>query len=58
VREGNTDQLRDITKLAVKTYLTAADRVTETADEVRQNFEVLVAEVESELATQNVRPSA
>lgn len=54
---GNTDQLRDITKLGVKTYLTAAGRLQETADEVRQNLDMLVAEVESEIATQNVRPT-
>jgi hypothetical protein len=58
VRDGNTEGLRDITKLAVKTYLTAADRLQTTADEVRQNIDLLVAEVESELATQNTSPAA
>lgn len=51
VRDGGTEGLRDITKMAVKTYLTAADRIQASADEARQQFESLVAEVEAEIAT-------
>jgi hypothetical protein len=51
MRDGNADGLRDITKIAVKTYLTAADRLQATAEEVRHNVEALIAEVEAERAT-------
>jgi hypothetical protein len=46
--DGNPDGLRDVTKLAVKTYLTAADRVQDAANELQHNFEAVVAEVEAE----------
>jgi hypothetical protein len=48
VRDGSAEGLRDVTKMAVKTYLTAADRFLATADEVRHNVEALIAEVEAE----------
>jgi len=48
---GNPEGMRDLAKLAVKTYLTAADRVMEAGDEVRRNFETVVAEVETERTT-------
>jgi hypothetical protein len=48
---GNPEALRDVAKMAVKTYLTATDRVMEAGDEVRRSFESIVAEVETERTT-------
>ena len=52
VGEGGPESLRDVTKMAVKTYLTAASRLEAAANEARQNFESMIAEVESEMATE------
>ncbi len=52
VGERGPEGLREVTKLAVKTYLTAANRLEDAASEARQNFESVLAEVESEMATE------
>jgi hypothetical protein len=50
--------LRDVTKLAVKTYLTTANRLEEATNEARRNFESVVAEVEAEMPTEsNIEPA-
>jgi hypothetical protein len=56
--QGNSEGLRDITKLAVKTYLTAADRVQEAANDLRGGFEMVVAEAEAERKSQPPQPSS
>ncbi len=50
---GEDDGVRSLTKGAVKTYLTAADRLQTTAEEMRATFDSLVAEVETELSAEH-----
>jgi hypothetical protein len=49
---GGGEGLRDLTRGAMKAYLTAADRFQEATAEMREGFEDLAAEARAERASQ------
>jgi hypothetical protein len=49
---GGSEGLRDMTRGAMKAYLTAADRLQEATAEMREGFEDLAAEARAERVAQ------
>jgi hypothetical protein len=49
LRGEDTENVREVTKMAVKTYLTLAGRVQTAAGEIAAGFEQVVAEAEAEV---------